>query len=274
MKRENSYLIIDDLKRKRRKVYGAYTNGWYSDGIDDYMFKTNLSELERYKELYYSLIIRKLDLQSSEIDLAKRNNVLGIISKNYNPNHNEAFTIEEILPDNQKYNLRDLPNEISKFCIHKNWNYSMETIKHSLLIQFIIQILLGNWDLVSRNIEIQYDKEKNELLFSPFYDFTFYGNIELNNPLSCYSFRDRWYNHPVDLDPMKTLENFFNRAETYELEELKKYLEKFKNINLVKNIYEMEELTEREIAVEIKNQLIDNTEKCFLDAEGYIRELI
>ncbi len=98
------------------------------NGTDEYLFKSYLNELERYRELYYTLIIKKLGLKSPEIDLAKFKDQLGTIAKNYNPQHRESYTIVEVLSYASKYNLRDLPNEISNFCIEKKWNYSIKKV--------------------------------------------------------------------------------------------------------------------------------------------------
>lgn len=165
-----------------------------------------------------------------------------------------------------------MPDEIAKFCIQKNWEYSLQNIKQNLLTQFIIQIILGNWDLVSRNIEIQYDKEKKETIFSPFYDFTYYGYIDFYNKLSRYAFREQFSNNIEKMNAENTLANFLNNATAYELEELKMYLERFKKISLTKNIKLIGENTEKEVPVEIKSKLIENIEKCFDDVESFIRK--
>lgn len=272
MERKNGYIVIDDWKKIKRKINGEFAKGWFTDGINEYIYKMGLTELERYKELFYALIIRELGLKSPENDLAKRKNSLGIISKNYNPKHNESYMLEEILPNNQKYNLRDLPNEIAKFCIQKDWKYSLENIKENLLTQFIIQIILGNWDLESRNMEIEYDKEKKETLFSPFYDFTFYGYIDFYNKEECYAFCDQNYNNIKERKAKNSFENFLNHASSSEIELLKMYFEKFKRISLTKNIRTIGEKTEKEVPIEIKYELIKNTEKCFGEVEEYIRK--
>lgn len=74
MERQNGYLIIDDYKKIRRKTTGADAKGWFTNGIEEYVFKMGLTELERYKELYYALIIKELGLESPENDLAIRKN--------------------------------------------------------------------------------------------------------------------------------------------------------------------------------------------------------
>ena len=121
-------------------------------------------------------------------------------------------------------------------------------------------------------MEIEYDKEKKETIFSPFYDFTFYGYIDFYNKKECYAFRDQYYNSPTEINTMKTMENFLKHASSFEIELLKMYLEKFKRISLTKNIRIIGEKTEKEVPIEVKCELIENTEKCFEDVEEYIRK--
>lgn len=128
MERKNGYVIIENWKKINRNFIGHNAKGWFMNGTDEYLFKSYLNELERYRELYYTLIIKKLGLKSPEIDLAKFKDQLGTIAKNYNPQHRESYTIVEVLSYASKYNLRDLPNEISNFCIEKKWNYSIKKV--------------------------------------------------------------------------------------------------------------------------------------------------
>lgn len=59
MERKNGYVIIEDWKKINRKFIGNGANGWFTNGIEEYLFKTYKEEMERYKEIYYALIIKK-----------------------------------------------------------------------------------------------------------------------------------------------------------------------------------------------------------------------
>ena len=74
MERKNAYLIIDNYKKIKRKINGDFAKDWFTDGIYEYVYKMGLTELERYKELFYALIIKELGLESTENDLAIRRN--------------------------------------------------------------------------------------------------------------------------------------------------------------------------------------------------------
>lgn len=151
----------------------------------------------------------------------------------------------------------------------KKWNYSIEDIKENLLIQFIIQILLGNWDLYSRNIEIEYDKKK--MHFSPFYDFTYYGDIGRYETVPLrYAFQDQKYDNLEKITPEITLKNFLDTANFHEIETLKRYLEKIKKMSLHNNIRLIEKQTERQVPIEIKYRLIEDTQRCFNSVEDIV----
>lgn len=269
MERINGYLVVDDFQQISRKPLGYFAEEWITDGKEEYLFKNYPAQSDRYREMFFSYILKELGLKVAEYDLARRKEIYGVISKNYNPSHFETYTIKEIIKIKRDYNLNDLTNVIINFCNEENWGYCVSGIKRQLLIQFIIQILLGNCDLQSKNIEIQYNTQMKKIIISPFYDLSFYGNISLHENRS-YEFQ---YNYmEKDITPLETLVHFLNNASNNEIKLLKEYLEKIKKINLYNKIRCIEEQTKREVPYEIKYNLIEDTQNYIHDVDSVVNK--
>ncbi len=260
MKKVKGYYVLDNLKKMDKEIMGFFSNGWYTDGVNEYLFKREIG-MRAYNELFYSKLLQQLGLKAAEYDLAVLGNERGVISKNYNVVGNLTVTVEEVLAKYIKedtilerrreqkklYNLENLPGIIRKYCQERNWLYN-EKLEEDLLLQFIIQIILGNGDLQSRNIEIQYDEERQQLNLSPFYDLAYYGDIDVYNESGwsalTYHFLEKYYEPVEDARPFRVIKNFLKKADRKHVELLREYLERLEQIDLARIIMEIEERTE------------------------------
>ena len=84
---ENKNNFLQNQQKNSEKIdkksTGFFSVGWYTDGTDEYLFKRE-EELNAYRELFYSRVLKQLGLLVAEYDLAILDNQKGIISKNYN----------------------------------------------------------------------------------------------------------------------------------------------------------------------------------------------
>ena len=279
MKRINGYLQIGDFKKIDKKIEKSmFAKFWLTDGKKEYLFK-KLNILLAYKELFYSQIIKELGLSSVKNDLAVRGKQFGIISENYNPNNYPVFSINKIVNDywddliekiekdqlfelsptisyEHDYNLENLPNILKWFFSHNGLIYD-SSIEEGLILQFIIQILLGNSDLRAPNIEIYVDGIPK---FSPYYDFNHYGTVNIENSMYCFLHHAR---QSKGKEVAKTtIENFIKTEKRKNIEQLKKYLEKTKELNLDFILNGIKEHTKaivsEEIQLLLKKELVEN----------------
>lgn len=286
MNRINGYRNIGEYQKVNKKVEESlYAKAWYTDGKEEYLFKKE-GYLTAYKELFYSIFLRYLNMSSVEIDLAVLGRNFGIISKNYNPTHFPCYSIEyildkywteiirrineeqqyhlvKILSYEQCYNLKRLPEIIGWFLNKHHLKFGKE-IYNECLKQFIVQIIGGNIDLRAQNMEI-YIEEKAK--FSPFYDFGSYGEINLKKH---HNFPFRFQNRPMlegeKVSPEKTIRNFLKNANKEDIEMFKEYLELAKIAGSKTDIIfrEMQEQISQEIPDKLKlilkNRLVNNIE--------------
>lgn len=259
MKRENGYLLIDDLTFIKESRIGASSIGWYTDGKEEYLFKSE-ERIESYREIFYPLIIQELGLKTVENDLAKNKNHLGIISKNYNSNHDKEFLLSEIYFtyyqknswDSKYFSLEKIEEIIKYFAYEKKIEYAKD-IMNDLYNQFIIQVLLGNSDLNCGNMSVIL---KDKLIMSPFYDFEKYGRAKSTNwHQNSFEFQAET---PLDDYPIpfqKTIKGFLNYASKEKIELFREYLETIKAMNIDKKINLIEEKTEHHVPLEISFKL-------------------
>ena len=287
MRRVNGYYSLENMKKIDKKSTGFFSVGWYTDGTDEYLFKRE-EELNAYRELFYSRVLKQLGLLVAEYDLAILDNQKGIISKNYNIEHNPSFTIEEIFDEicfkktinrlryeKEKYNLENLPSAIKEFCREKKWFYNSE-IEKDIFLQFIIQILLGNGDLQSRNLEVQYNIKNQELKLSPFYDLAFFGNVPIFSDLgrwsNKYCFLERIYERYDDNRPFIIIKNFLQTSSETQIEILKEYLEKLEQMNYQKIVKNIEEQTEKKIEDNMKKEMVRSLTRNLQDISLIVRK--
>ena len=274
MERINGYRNIGDFKKLNRKIVPSlYAKAWYTDGEYEYLFKIVNSYIA-YKELFYSIYMRKINFPTIEIDLAVLGNKFGIIAKNYNSNHLPCYAIEEILDEYWKEKIRKI-NEEKRFDLIPTINYehdfNLERLpkiidwflrnhkrksdleQEGCLLEFIAQVIGGNTDLRSQNMEI-YIEDKAK--FSPLYDFGGYGEINLQGKRFPYRFQNQRIRKKEVITPQKTLERFLKNAPKKEIEEFKKYLELARDESKVeKTIQEMKEQTNHIIPEKIETRI-------------------
>ena len=147
--------------------------------------------------------------------------------------------------------------------------YENNTLKYDLLRQYIIQLLLGNRDLRSANIEFF---GQDNIKMAPYYDFGYYGYINpTRKTASSYklhygieTFCD--YTH-VEFD------YFIKKGSVEEIEMFEEYLEKLKEVNLKEILKEIKEQTEKNIPKQIKEILLFEAESNLEDIELYLKRV-
>lgn len=290
MERLNGYLNIGNFKQTKKAIEPSnYATAWYENKRIEYLFKIE-NKYVAYRELFYALIIRYLNLQSVNNDLAVRGKNFGIISENYNPNHKQVYSIKEILyaywdakieeiertgnyileddiSYEHDYNLKRLPEIIKWFFASKNLEYTGR-IEDEILTQFNIQILLGNRDLRDPNIEIIIDDVPK---LAPFFDFSHYGTINIENKEHGYRFLYDKVAKNTKIAAKKTVEEYLKVGTRKELEQWKEYLEKIESMNLERIFLEIAETTSHQIEEEIKLQLKRNYCKNIESLRGMIK---
>lgn len=267
MKREKGYLILDGLEKLDRPCKGKnylYKQWILEDGIEKFFKEEN--ELAAYKELLYSIIIRKLKRKSASYDLAKFGDKFGVITPNFNSENYPIYSIEEILKwyvkdeakQKEMYNFEDLKMIIPCFLKSLKQEYSQE-LESDLMLQYLFQIIFGNSDLNPTNIEIIIAEKP---IISPFYDFSDYGKISPNDKAGVF-YKLNQSRQKKSMPANEEINNFLKTANSENLKLLKEYLEQIKFLNLDTYINEIEENTDHKIPfitqMVLKKEIIDNT---------------
>ena len=262
MKRLNGYRDISDFKIINKPIGDSmFAKFWLSDSNSLFLFKQE-NEYLAYKEIFYSLLVRKLKINSVTYDLASYNNKFGVISKNYCKG-NKSFSVTQVLNDYwddvieiiNKYHNYSLVNNITfEYCFNvlklpklifdyvKKYHMILgEDLRKKLLEAFIVQILLGNNDLTSKNMELF--EEDKIVKFSPLFDFGNYGEIDLAKNKSSYRFQfSKIPNDEVFL-PKGTIRVFMKVGSKEDIRLFKEYLYLVKRIRLNYIFEEIEENT-------------------------------
>ena len=273
MVRIGGYKIVTDYNYVGKTKAGKYSKAIITDGENNYIFK-ELQDIEAYRELYYSKILKCLGLPTVEYDLAMRHGIFGVITTFIKHDLNNNHSIKEMLEvyynetnNSDMYCLEKI-REVIEYTFKKyNWKYT-EEIDLGILKQFIIQILFANVDLNPTNIEIYFDKEAK--LF-PFYDFALCGEINLNEKKYDYEFK---YKRPIDdspIHPRITLQEFIINTERKNLELFKEYLERMKEIQTKKILDEIKEQTEIKVPLGIKLKLQKEVKRNISNIESIVK---
>lgn len=258
MERLGGYKVVEDYKFEGKPKAGTYCKAIISDGNIRYIFKRG-EEIQAYRELFYSRILKQLKLPTVEYDLAVRNNTYGVISPYFEHDEKENYSFTKILEsytdmtgDKNIYSVEEIKPILTWYFTIKGWEYK-EHIDEGLLNQFMIQILLGNMDLNASNMELYIENE--EVKWFPFYDFESCGRADLKNKLYSYKLR---YAHTIAdevIPTARTLKTFLNCTERENIEKFKRYLECMKQINIISILDEIKEQTEADIPKKINKQL-------------------
>lgn len=288
MERENGYLVIDDLKKLEIDVedIGGFCEGWYTDGEKEYLFKLE-KDLMAYSELFYSILLRKIGLKSVEYDLAIKDKEKGVITTNYRTNECASYTIFDIFKecisykDEQRYSfyLEKIVETIYEFCKKHHIQYA-DNLQKDILIQYVMQILLGNRDLRASNIEFYLE---DKLKMAPFYDFGYYGYInprleaektknENQNaePKERQQYRLKYNRNTYNLSADREFAYFLQKGKSEEFVLFKEYLEKLKEINLNGILKEIQEKTEQNVPKQTKEILLYQVTSNLEDIENII----
>lgn len=267
MEREKGYLIIDGLEKINKPCKGKnhlYKQWFIENGIEKF-FKEE-DELAAYKELLYSRIIRDLKKQSASYDLAKVGDKCGVISPSFNPENYPIYSLEDILKwyikdeskQKEMYNLEDLKMIVPLFLHTLGQDYTKE-LEDGLTLQYLFQILFGNSDLNSTNIEIMIVEKP---IIFPFYDFSDYGKISPNDKEGIfYKLNQSRQKKPMPAN--EEVKKFLKTTGSENLRLLKEYLEQIKTLNLDAYLNEIEETTNYKIPfitqMILKREIVDNT---------------
>ncbi len=229
-------------------------------------FSDFFRNLNAYKELLYSKIIKELKKQSVSYDLAKIGDKYGVITSSFNPENYPIYSFEDILKwyvndeaeQKELYNLEDLKKIMPLFLGTLSQDYTKD-LDNSLTLQYLFQILFGNSDLNPTNIEIMI-AEKPKMV--PFYDFADYGKISPNDKEGIfYKFNHNRQKKRIPVN--EEIKTFLKTANSENLRLIKEYLEQIKTFNLDSYITEIEETTNYKIPfitqMVLKKEIIDNT---------------
>lgn len=256
MRDKNGFLDINGYIDMQRKVKGYHKSCWLSNGEQEGVFKP-VHGISLYREIFYPIILRNIKINIVENDLATYQNRYGIFSKSYHSYHTPKIKTysfcdiikkycEEILKVyfnyGLKYKLHNMSNMIfilKWFCKMNNVQFQEDSIKHELLISFIMQILLANKDNNTINNEVYFEEILN---FSPFFDFEYYGDINLENK----STKNYYFGFYTDRSVEKpntyieTIEYFKHYATKEEMEIFMTYLEQLQMLQIDDQYEEIE----------------------------------
>ncbi len=275
LRRKEKIIQLDDTyKHIKESENGTISGPWLKKGNIEYLVKSQ-SKKRCLKEIFWSLVIQALDLQSAQYYLAKNKaNNYCTISPNYNSSNLQKYSIKDLLTEYHEihelekekieiydlYNLKDLRTIFSYFFDTFN-NNCLEELNKGMYIEFIIQLLLGNCDLNAKNIEIIIATYPQ---LSPFFDFGSYGTIKLNDIYTDFYLKYERQPECAYMLPESTFSYFIKRASKEELEILSHYMQKIREINTKRIFEQIEEENHQRIAkihqVNLQRRLIRNTE--------------
>lgn len=273
MKRLGGYKIVTGYSYIGKPKAGMYSKAIITDGKNNYIFK-ELQDIEAYRELYYSKILKCLELPTVEYDLAMRCGLFGVITPFFEHDLNNNHSLKEMLDlyykdtnNSDMYCLEKI-REVIEYAFKKyNWEYN-EEIDLGILKQFIIQILLANVDLNPTNIEIYFDEEAK--LF-PFYDFALCGEVNLKHIKYGYDFKYKRATDNSTISPRTTLQEFIINTDRKNLELFKEYLERMKEVRTRKILDEIKEQTETKIPLGIKLKLQKELKRNISNIESIVK---
>lgn len=280
MQRINGYLNMGELKKLNKEIAPSlYAKSWYTDGENEYLFKLENNYIA-YKELFYSHFMKRVGFPCVEVDLAMIGNKFGIMTKNYNLNHLQVYSVQKILDkywdeiirqineehkhfliptvyNAYEFNLKRLPNIIDVFLI-ENENVKNPNTENGCLLQFIAQVIGSNTDLRATNMEIIIEEEK--AIFSPLFDFGGYGEISFyRKKIVPYRFQNQIIKEGEIVSPKETLKRFLKTANKQEIEIFREYLEKAREETT--KINEIEQEIEEKIGIFLPDDITSYVRK-------------
>lgn len=196
MKKQNNFYLLDNQKQifspNGSQFFKKNMGRWFLIGSKEYYFKTEINEYTCYKEVFYSLVAKHLQIPSVTYYLGTYNNELGVFCENFNPHHFPEISLSTIIDYfwnnlvkyNKNYNPKDSHFNLDylweALCYYKdnvNHHFNVEKLMKELIDAFILQCLLANSDLIPNNLTIIVDEEPH---FSLNYDFENMGISKIN----------------------------------------------------------------------------------------------
>lgn len=172
MKYTNGYVVLDNEQlindpNPKEIKYGMNKSYWFKINDEEYFYKQCLEVEEAYMEMFSAIIAKYLNIKTVKYDIATFHNHIGVISKNYNENHQKEISLQQIvnkfyndvIKDNKdyNYNLKDLYN-LEMIWDSLKYQYHNDDIVRNLMKEiidsFILQFLTGNRDLNLSNLVI------------------------------------------------------------------------------------------------------------------------
>ncbi len=188
MERKNGFCILD-FHKIIRTIPRNQEGNIYVFLLDgkEYFFK-ECEEKECYVELFCEQVARFLGISTVHYDLARMENMTGVFSEGFNPNHCMETSLKEILEIfyhdvvcnytddfshaffvENTFNLENIWEALDYyFRDYKDKNIVVSRIMKQLVDSFILQICTGNSDLHYLNLTVLNEEEP---ILAPNYDY-------------------------------------------------------------------------------------------------------
>ena len=174
---EDGFIILDDAleiddPNLKDEEYGDSPSCWFLIDDNEHFFKRSIYHpLEPYYEVFTSRVIEAIGISTVKYHLAKFKGQIGVISLNYNTNHEKEITIAEVLKiflngvackdKSYPHSLGELNNldmmwEAIDYYYRNRDNHDeiAKNLMASIVDAFLLQFLVGNIDLNLFNISI------------------------------------------------------------------------------------------------------------------------
>lgn len=255
-KRKNGFLQIDNYEviRDCSMEEGQNAFDWFKWNQTEYLFKIGSPE-DCFYEYFWNQILKEINVDTVDYEMAEHRGFFGLISPNYNSNNLPKKSIAELLylyksflqkekeikkSVDELYNLKDIKQMIDWY-FQKEKNEIKESLKDCTIFRFIIQIICGDKDLHARNIEIY---SKDQPVLSPIFDLREYGKMHTQQQ----EYRLK-LNYTKEFEsPTKTICKFIKTASQKEKELLQEHLEKLQQIKVKKMMAHIAEKLEIKIS--------------------------
>lgn len=286
MRDKNGFLDINNYIDLGPTSTGENVPHWLSKSNNEFVFKS-LKGIRLYRELVYPIILRNIKVEAVENDLATFNGEKGILSKSYHAKEEEVFSFSSIIKQycndvlhemyykkvSSLYNIGDINTIFKWYNKLHGLSFEEQTIKNSLFLDFILQILLAHDDNAPINKEA-YVSENFKL--SPYFDFEYYGDINIKrtkNKVGNYLldfYTDRLNEKPRTY--IETIERFKYCATKEELEIFMSYLEQLKSLKMSEQFMEAENQIHAHIPLLMKLKLKKDYESNLKNVDALVND--
>lgn len=212
MERKDGFIVLDEQQEIKRhqmqeRDYGSNDHLWFSIDGKEYFYKQYKDVSKCYNELFCEEIAKALNISTATYDLAMYNGKTGIISKNYNPTHQNEIHILTLIKETyqnadmyfsmpKKFsNLETIWNVLEyHYFNHPHRQEIVKNIMKGVVDSFILQLCTGNTDLHARNLVIIEDENPH---LAPNFDYGF--------GLSAYAKKSKFHPYSLNVDPYSDL---------------------------------------------------------------------